>query len=620
MTEKNLKQISRSKDGIPIWDGDSGTFQEYEECALLWEQSIAYEKRYLCGPKLINELVGTARRFVVGKRPEWVSYNGGVQQLLRHLREHLGLPQMPEVADFLNRYFKQSRRRRGETINDYITRKTEAYARARQSLSRVIKTGASPIQSQTRGMTVGGCPQDPWQQSQNDPWASGRTTPGALPQASSNEVPQAAGAASAGPEAEDEDDWASPRAQDDSEWQHSQGWDWNSSWSSWWSHRAWRPPQEDEQWKFEAPELLPDFVQGWFLLHDTGLDTGEKNMIMAAIKGDYTFTKVAQELRNQWTDDDLRKRDQQHRTLSLMAEADTDVEDAAADEAMMGEDLSEEGQALWLDARKEIQEAYALIEQGRRTLRQARNRQHQVKMSRRYYKTSYRSATSNGLPSSTSQASACLRCGGDHKTANCPKQDRQQDAKTATEVHAAPFVCFTETTSDPEMAMASGTMISTREAVAQGKAVIDGGATKTLGSVAALEQVMALNQAKHGIHGLHQVDPSERPVFGFGNSSRDQCLSTAQMKIMADQRPGSLKIHTLDKGDGPILFSIESLRSLGAIVDFSEDLIVFRKLNDRKLIPLERSSTGHQLLPMTSDWYEHAHQSNVPIPSLKDYI
>ena len=361
----------------------------------------------------------------------------------------------------------------------------------------------------------------------------------------------------------------------------------------------------------------PDFVQGWFLLHDTGLDTNEKNMIMAAIKGDYTFTKVAQELRNQWTDDDLRRRDQQPRSMSLMADADADEGDLAEDEAWCGDDLSEEGQALWLDARKEIQEAHALIEQGRRTLRQARNRQHQVKMSRKYYKTTFRGSTGSGFQSGSNQQAACLRCGGDHKTASCPKQDRQQDAKAAVETHTAPFVCFTENT---EMAMASGTLISTREAVEQGKAVIDGGATKTLGSVTALEQVMALNQAKHGVHGVQQVDPSERPVFGFGNSSRDQCLSTAKVKITADQRPGSLKIHTLDKGEGPILFSIESLRSLGAVVDFAEDLIVFRKLSDRKVIPLERSSTGHQLLPMTSDWYEHAHQSNVPIPSLKDFI
>ena len=44
----DTKKIERSKDGVPIWDGDSSLFQEHEEMATMWEQSIAYHKRYLC--------------------------------------------------------------------------------------------------------------------------------------------------------------------------------------------------------------------------------------------------------------------------------------------------------------------------------------------------------------------------------------------------------------------------------------------------------------------------------------------------------------------------------------------------------------------------------------------
>ena len=63
-----MTEISRSKDGVPIWNGEAGTFQEFEETALIWEQSIAMNKRYLCGPKLIAELTGAAKRLVAGKR------------------------------------------------------------------------------------------------------------------------------------------------------------------------------------------------------------------------------------------------------------------------------------------------------------------------------------------------------------------------------------------------------------------------------------------------------------------------------------------------------------------------------------------------------------------------
>ena len=79
--------VTRSKDGVPQWSGDSSQFQEYEELCLQWEQSIQYQKRYLAGPKLVAELSGTARKFVVGKRPNWVSFNGGVEHLMNHLRQ-----------------------------------------------------------------------------------------------------------------------------------------------------------------------------------------------------------------------------------------------------------------------------------------------------------------------------------------------------------------------------------------------------------------------------------------------------------------------------------------------------------------------------------------------------
>ena len=135
---------NRTKDGVPIWDGEAGTFNDFEEACLMHEQSVAKEKRYLCGPKIVAELTGAARRLVTGKGPTWISYNGGVQELLRHLRACLGKPQISELSEFLNKYFKHSRRRPQETINDYVTRKCEVYLRAQQALRRVAPHHAAP--------------------------------------------------------------------------------------------------------------------------------------------------------------------------------------------------------------------------------------------------------------------------------------------------------------------------------------------------------------------------------------------------------------------------------------------------------------------------------------------
>lgn len=52
MADRGSKHVERSKDGVPQWDGDAATFQEYAELAGHWQESIPYHKRYLCGPRL----------------------------------------------------------------------------------------------------------------------------------------------------------------------------------------------------------------------------------------------------------------------------------------------------------------------------------------------------------------------------------------------------------------------------------------------------------------------------------------------------------------------------------------------------------------------------------------
>ena len=51
--------------------------------------------------------------------------------------EELGTAAIRELTEHLNRYFRGSSRKKGETMNDYITRKSEVYARAKQALMRV---------------------------------------------------------------------------------------------------------------------------------------------------------------------------------------------------------------------------------------------------------------------------------------------------------------------------------------------------------------------------------------------------------------------------------------------------------------------------------------------------
>eukprot|EP00439_Symbiodinium_sp_Y106_P016270 s10372_g2.t1 len=113
----------------------------------------------------------------------------------------------------------------------------------------------------------------------------------------------------------------------------------------------------------------------------------------------------------------------------------------------------------------------------------------------------------------------------------------------------------------------------------KGWCVVDGGATKTLGSVRAVQSVLDCNQAGDGNTRLLGVDTSKQPIFSFGNSSENRCVSTVELGVKAGGKNGKLTVHTLDQGSGPILLSVASLRALGAIIDFQNDLIVFRAID-----------------------------------------
>ena len=616
MAEKGAKSIERNREGVPMWDGDPSTFTEFSEMAAHWEQSVAHHKRYLCGPKLQAELSGSARRYVMSMKPGWISFEGGVQRLLEHLRMHLGQPQLSEMSDFMNRYFKTSRRRRDETMNDYITRKAEPYMRACQSLDRVQKR-YDP--GRTRGGTS-------THSTSRTPSRHGMTL----------DLNALDGAE------EDDDGEELQDLQDDHEEQADDPW---SQWNSWWQKKDWHSwswqTSSREQWQPsttyepEEPygtnnELLPSFVQGWFLLQDAGLDPNERNMILAALRNDFSVNRVAQELRNQWTDEDVKRRDQGGRASAWSVDLEDEDEDLEATPdlaALASQGINEEGVAMFQDAEDQAQEALVQLDRNRRTLREARAKQHFVKMSRQFYRSSNRTPFRPRAQSAKDDGNnpiSCLACGGNHRTSACPKKTNQSASMTTGDADAAPFVCYAQdnglhAAAESDYGLMGGPP-STSEAVCQGKAIIDGGATRTLGSVHAVEQVMSLNQAQHGHDGLCQLDESDRPTFAFGNSSSDQCLSTAWLKIQAGGKPGQLKIHTLDKGQGPILFSIETLRALGAVIDYEHDLVTFRKLDPKRIIELERSSTGHQLLPLTEDWFKQSQKAKEPVPSLKHYI
>ncbi|CAE7944132.1 GIP, partial [Symbiodinium necroappetens] len=130
----------------------------------------------------------------------------------------------------------------------------------------------------------------------------------------------------------------------------------------------------------------------------------------------------------------------------------------------------------------------------------------------------------------------------------------------------APFVCYASAgmvtgspTEETQQALAAE-MTTTQEAIMQGKCVLDSGATRSLGSAQAIEQVMRL--------------------------SAD---AVANIDVKAQGQDGTLKVHALSGGEG-------------------------------RIIQLEQTTSGHQVFPLTQDFYTNSTKSSQEVPSLKAYV
>lgn len=190
-----------------------------------------------------------------------------------------------------------------------------------------------------------------------------------------------------------------------------------------------------------CPGLLLDMIQGWYLLCDAGMDTGERNMILASLKQDFSFHRVAQKLRNQWTDEDLRRRDQAGRHhigwwIDDAGDEDGDVEDVF----VSTEDLNEEGKTLMIAA-QEAEHANgrcpARSAQFARSSLQAASRQDVQEVFQDHLQLGTR-AMGRARPG----LELPHACGGDHRTSKGPRTSTQANAATAEQ--SAPFVCYAE--------------------------------------------------------------------------------------------------------------------------------------------------------------------------------
>ena len=600
--EKPVKSASgierTAKDGVPIFDGTPEMLPYYREEAMTYLFTFETHKRYLAGPRLAKELQGVARTIVRKKNlqdPQWLANPRGVYALLECLEEAIERPSLVQASQLISRFFFQMRRRKQESMTQWINRHSEALWEASRSLTRVKKEFTKPQASREQGRRSS---------------LVGRQSTGPEPEQES-EVGSHRGSHDLFDEFgrlhEDEDDSQRPSAHvwDDREWRD--GRHWTSGWGDWGNQSWWQdeyaPPST---WHMEEETFLPDFLVGFLLLHRSGLDTHERANILAAIRGEFSVSSVSRALREQWNDDDLSRRDrkkEQAMFSNLMDDFSEDENNYEASEDVPDPDAEPEAYAAFQDEQAVIDHALEAIQQQKRTLKDARWRQHQVKMNRRFYPMKGKGKGEKG--SSSNRPPKCLKCGGPHGTHQCPR-----DAKVAAEEAAEIAFLGTEESWSVESAM-----VTHQDALLRGMGIIDSGATASLASVDAVEAIMNANAKAYGEDRVN-VKPELRPTFRFGNGQKKECLSTIQLRVDLEDKPGKMELHVHDSPGQPALISIKALKNLGAILDFGSGECILAKVNRKAVIQLEEAQNGHLLFPLVTNVFEKARLRSKPFLGL----
>ena len=119
----------------------------------------------------------------------------------------------------------------------------------------------------------------------------------------------------------------------------------------------------------ELPEILPDVVLGWLLLHKSGLDAGERATVLATTRNKLNFDVIETALRSVWTESDLRNRDHGRgretrvnmaNAVYFGADAETWQSDSETEEPESEEDESEDEEIA-----EEETEAYVAAQRGK---------------------------------------------------------------------------------------------------------------------------------------------------------------------------------------------------------------------------------------------------------------
>ena len=138
----------------------------------------------------------------------------------------------------------------------------------------------------------------------------------------------------------------------------------------------------------------------------------------------------------------------------------------------------------------------------------------------------------------------------------------------------------------------------------RGHAVIDSGATETVGSLPAIEDLMRFRFEVSGTPDHFAISDTPPRRFRFGNGSVGFSLSHVLIPQDLGANRVDLGVYSLDVEKVPILIGIRTLKALRTVLDCSQAVAVFAALDATVGVRLRRSASGHLLLDLSKNWLQ----------------
>ena len=314
-------------------------------------------------------------------------------------------------------------------------------------------------------------------------------------------------------------------------------------------------------------------------------------MILAATGNKCQLHLVEQAMMIQFPKDEIRNHDDRTGKYNnnILASAVNVEENQLTGDMEVPDSSGDDLDVLATAQEEEEVEALTSLATISRTLREARAKQHQVRMARCFFpQQQSHPDRNNGRPERK-----CALCGGSHWGSQCPeKQGRTAEKKGDATGHVAH--------SEFAMSVHAETSMFSQEALETGKALRDCGAARSMRSSEELNGLSLMNKQLYGSPRL-SLDRTRKTWYTFADGERPQSKRVVAFQENVGGKMSDWKIACLNATGVPILLTVQSLSKMGAIIDFSTGASFFRNLTDTVFAQLEQEANGHLYLSPVKD-------------------